>query len=72
MDIQAEINWIQTELQKVRDPEIILAFKNMLKYRQKKESVVALDEALERALADKEAGRTTPHSEIKKKYEKWL
>ena len=36
MNIQAELNWIQSELIKVKDPELILAFKNMLKYRNKK------------------------------------
>jgi len=36
MNIQAELNWIQSELLKVRDPELISAFKSMLKYRNKK------------------------------------
>ena len=29
-------------------------------------------EAIEESLADIEAGRTTPHEEVRKRYEKWL
>ena len=36
MDIQADINWIRSELTKVEDPELISAFKSLLKYRKKK------------------------------------
>ncbi|RLD53623.1 MAG: hypothetical protein DRJ05_16140 [Bacteroidetes bacterium] len=35
MDIQADIIWIQSELTKVKDPELISAFKNLLKFRAK-------------------------------------
>jgi hypothetical protein len=35
MDIQADISWIQSELSKVKDPELISAFKNLLKFRAK-------------------------------------
>ena len=35
MDLQTDIQWIISELSKVRDPELINAFKSMLKYRQK-------------------------------------
>jgi hypothetical protein len=38
MDIQAELKWIQQELMKVNDPELIKAFKSMLNYRKKQES----------------------------------
>ena len=29
-------------------------------------------QSIERGLEDSEKGRTTPHSEVRKKYEKWL
>ena len=35
MNLQADISWIQAELSKVRDPELITAFKSLLKYRKK-------------------------------------
>ena len=36
MDIQAEIKWIQKELNKVEDETLLNAIKNILKYRVKK------------------------------------
>lgn len=39
MDVQADIKWIQTELNKVNDPDLIEAFKRLLQYRKKTESV---------------------------------
>ena len=38
MDLQADINWIKAEIEKVRDPQLIMAFKNLLNYRNSKES----------------------------------
>ena len=35
MDVQAEIKWIQEELNKVTDMELIKAFKSLLKYRKR-------------------------------------
>ena len=35
MDLQADINWIRSELTKVTDPELIIAFKSLLKYRKR-------------------------------------
>ena len=74
MDIQAEIKWIQNELPKVTDPELIAAFKNLLLFRQKlqAERELGFEAAYERAITDKEAGRTSPHEDVKKKYERWL
>ena len=72
MELQTDLNWIQSELMKVKDPDLIAAIKSMLKYREKKSSIEAIDLSLKRAITDKEAGRTKPHQEIKKKYEKWL
>ena len=39
MDIQEDISWIRSELKNVRDPHLIEAFKNLLKYRKTKSSV---------------------------------
>lgn len=36
MNIQAEIKWIQNQLNEVTDPDLIAAFKNLLNYRKKK------------------------------------
>ena len=39
MDIQSDIKWIQNELNKVSDPDLIEAFKRLLKFRKKTETV---------------------------------
>jgi len=39
MDIQADIKWIQKELKEIQDPDLIEIFKNLLRYRHKKEDV---------------------------------
>lgn len=36
MSIEADINWIKTELEKIKDPFLIEAFKNLLNYRKQK------------------------------------
>ena len=71
MNLQADINWIMKELQQVNDPHLIEAFKQLLIYRKTKNEK-AFDEAFERALADKEAGRVVSHEEVRTKYAKWL
>ncbi len=72
MDIQADINWIMAELRNVKDPHLIEAFKQLLKYRRSEHSADQLDQALGRAMDDKEAGRVTPHDEVRDRYGKWL
>ncbi len=72
MNLEADITWIQNEIAKIKDPELINVFKSILQYREKKASDDALDLLLARALEDKEEGRTTPHSEVRRKYGKWL
>lgn len=37
MDVQADIKWIQNELNKVNDPDLIEAFKRLLQFRKKTE-----------------------------------
>ncbi len=72
MDLQADITWIQKEIANIKDPELIAVFKSLLKYRDKKSSEETLDSLLDRAFDDIEAGRTTPHDTVMKKFEKWL
>lgn len=57
---------------KVKDPDLIKAIKSILKYSEKKTSKEAFDAAFLRAVEDKKAGRTKPHQEVMKKYEKYL
>jgi hypothetical protein len=50
MSLQADINWIQTEVGKIQDPLLVEAFKNLLNYRKQKDSSHTKDLLIERAL----------------------
>lgn len=72
--MRADISWIKSELMKIRDPEIVQAFKNLLLKRQQlaANEDAELNASFERALEEMKSGLTTPHNEVRKKYEKWL
>jgi len=77
MDIQADIKWIMTELPKVKDPDLVAAFKNLLRYRSRKEEVdqwddlpMEIQEGIERGLKDVEEGRTSTHEEVQARIKK--
>jgi formylmethanofuran dehydrogenase subunit B len=79
MNVQAEINWIISEVSKVKDPELIKAFKNMLKYREKHISKDWWNEIseeekteIEQGLKDAEQGKLVPHETVMAKYKQWL
>lgn len=72
MDLKADISWIQSEIAKITDPELIEVFKNLLKYRESKSSTEALDYYIEKSLQEVHEGKVTPHEEVRKKYDKWL
>ena len=67
------VNEANEILDKVKDSDLILAFKNLLKQRKEKSIIETdFDLSISRALLDKHEGRTKPHKQIRKKYEKWL
>lgn len=77
--LQEDIKWIQSELQHVTDPELILAFKNLLKYRRRQESKdwwneISTDEQNEinEGIQQADNNELIDHDEIKKSYSKWL
>ena len=72
MDLQTDINWIVAELKQVKDPHLIEAFKQLLIYRRPQLSEEEFEQAYERAMADKAAGRVIPHDQVRTKYDKWL
>ncbi|MFN2430217.1 MAG: hypothetical protein ABR574_09390 [Cryomorphaceae bacterium] len=72
MNLDADITWIQNEIAKIKDPDLIDVFKSLLKYREKKTNDETLDMYLERSFKDIDEDRTSPHSEVRKKYDKWL
>lgn len=77
--LQEDIKWIQSELQHVTDPELILAFKNLLKYRRRQESKdwwneISTDEQNEinEGIQQADNNELIGNDEIKKSYSKWL
>jgi hypothetical protein len=76
MDMQADINWIITELKSVKDPNLIEALKNLLVYRKRKEqtdaelspmSIKEMEERLKQSEADIDEGRVFTTDEVKKR-----
>lgn len=79
MDIEADIKWIRAELMNVKDPHLIEAFKNLLKYRKKKVQTDWWDEISDEEKAEinegiyqADKGELISHNEMKKSYSKWL
>ena len=76
MDLQADIKWILEELKDVKDPTLIEAFKNMLKYRRKvsnpdRISIEQYNKELDESIADIEAGNYHTHEEVKAMMQQW-
>lgn len=80
MDLQTDINWIKTELDKVQDPDFLNALKGMFNYRNKKASLPTsffttskedLENRAEASLASVEKGNTRNISEFKNDVENW-
>jgi len=74
MDLQADMNWIISELKNVKDPDLIQAFKNMLKHRNKQYQRVSTDqynsevkEAEEQISKDK----FVTHEQMLKELDRW-
>ncbi|PCH65636.1 MAG: hypothetical protein COC01_09470 [Bacteroidetes bacterium] len=80
MDVQADINWIMSELRTVKDPYLLGAFKNMLKYRRTRTDLPTsffstsagdLKQRAEASLEAIERGETRSIEEFKKDVENW-
>jgi len=76
MDIQAEIKWIQKELNKVKDETLLDAIKSILKYRAKvsqpeRISVEQYNKEVNEAVARVEKGEFYTQEEVEKMMEKW-
>jgi hypothetical protein len=74
MNIQAEINWIRTELDGINDVNLVAAIKNLLTYAKKTKPNVDFWDTLsdeqradiDAGIADLEAGRKRPHNLVMK------
>ena len=77
MDIKSDINWIKKELDKVTEPQLIEAIKQLLAFRKTKaESTFAstakdLRQRAELSMKSIEKGQTRNIREFKKEIETW-
>ena len=77
MDLQADIEWISQELKTVKDPTLIEAFKNMLKYRRnvtessERISIEQYNKEIDEAEEDIEAGNYYTTDEARKIANQW-
>lgn len=76
MDIQADLKWIQQELKDVKDPTLIQAFKNMLKYRKKvsefrRDTIEQYNADLDQGIKEIESGAFYTQEEARKIADKW-
>lgn len=75
MNLQAEIKWIQNELNDVKDPKLIQAFKNLLKSgntdQQKGISIDQYNKELEASEKEIETGNFYTQNEVRKIASRW-
>ena len=75
MDIKADIKWIQKELKDVKDPTLIEAFKNLLKYRKKVSSerigIEQYNKELEASEKEIEQGNFYTQEQVREKAGQW-
>lgn len=73
MDIQAELNWIHQEIDKVNDPTFLQKLKTLLKSRQKSsvETVEEYNYDIETALTNIANGNFVAEEEAKSISKKW-
>ena len=73
MDIQAELNWIHQEIDKVNDPTFLEKLKTLLKSRQKpiSETVEEYNNDIESALDNIAKGNFVAEEEAKSISKRW-
>ncbi|MBL4586363.1 MAG: hypothetical protein JKX84_04790 [Flavobacteriales bacterium] len=79
MDLQADINWIKSELDKVKDPSFVQVLKSLLNYRSKQQEVAIENELsseeqayIERGLKQANNGETVSSESVHRKVNRLL
>ena len=80
MDLQADINWIKSQLDKVQDVNLVNALKQLLTYANNKQDKEDFYHNLSeeqrigilKGIQQVEQGNTKSHKEAQKIYSKWL
>lgn len=73
MNLQADIQWIQTEITKVKDPDLLEIFKRLLLMRKKHraQTIEEYNRDIEEAEADIANGRVYTQSEMENLKQAW-
>lgn len=73
MDIKAEIEWIQSELNNVKDPSLIEIFVKILKYRRSaiESSLEEYNRELDDANTRIESGKFITQEDLEKEASQW-
>ena len=75
MDLQADLKWIHQELDNVKDPTLLEAIKNILKYRKKvsseRISIEQYNKELEASEKEIESGNFYTQEQVRKKASQW-
>ena len=75
MDLQAELKWIHRELDNLKDPTLLEAIKNILKYRKKglseRISIEQYNKELDESIAQIERKEFATHKQVKEKMKQW-
>jgi len=73
MNIQAEIKWIQAELNELKDPALIEIFVRLLKYRKafNEQTIDEYNRQLDEANARIDAGKFISQEDLEKESSQW-
>jgi len=73
MNIQAEIKWIQAELNELKDPALIEIFVRLLKYRKasNEQTIDEYNRQLDEANARIDAGKFVSQEDLEKESSQW-
>ena len=75
MDLQADLKWIHQELDNVKDPTLLAAIKNILKYRKKvsseRISIEQYNKEIDASIAQIERGETYTHEQMGERIKQW-
>jgi len=73
MDLQADIKWIQNEITKVKDPDLLDVVKRLLLMRKKNsaQTIEEYNRDIEQAEEDIKNGRVYPQSQIENLNQEW-
>ena len=75
MDLQADLQWIHKELDNVKDPTLLEAIKNILKYRKKvsseRDTIEQYNKEIDQSIAEIDQGKFYTQEEVENMAKEW-